>query len=165
MRRFGLAVTAGAALLMTAGTSFAADVPQMTAPVAPPPPVAASFNWAGPYVGVYGGGMFGNAIFLGVNAGYAVQFGGFVASIEGALGTAFAPEPLHLSAWARFGPAIGDRTWIYGFLGTSNFASREIGGGIARAINDNMSIRVDVSVFCCWSPITIRVGANFHLGN
>jgi hypothetical protein len=147
------------------GTSFAADVPPMSPVAPPPPPMAAGFNWAGPYVGVYGGGMFGNAIFLGANAGYAVQFGSFVASIEGAIGTAFGGPPVHMSAWARFGPTIGDRTWLYGLLGTSNYGNRELGGGIARAINDNVSIRADVTIYCCWSPIMIRVGANFHLGN
>lgn len=149
---------------MTSAVS-AADIPTGPAIVVAPPPPAATFSWTGPYVGVYGGGMFSNAIFAGVNAGFAYQFGPIVAGIEGQIGTAIGGPPLHWSIWGRLGPAIGERGWLYGILGTSNYGSREFGGGFAYAITDQISIHTDVTVYCCWSPVMIRGGLNFHLGN
>lgn len=154
-----------AALMMMAGSAAAADIPQVMTTVAPPPPPAPTFDWAGPYLGVYGGGMLGNGVMLGVDAGYAFQFGRFVASVEGAIGTVIGGPPIHLSAWGRFGPLVGERLWIYGLAGISNFGPfGEFGGGVAYALRDNLSMRVDVSVYCCWSPVMIKAGLNWHLG-
>ena len=155
-------LAAGAILIGTAFAANAADLPTMPAP--PPPPMAApAFDWSGPYVGAYAGLMLGNGFMVGVDAGYAFQFGRFVASVEAAVGTATAGPPLHLSAWGRVGPSFG-RVWIYGLAGWSNWGPLEFGGGIAFALNDNISLRTDVSVYCCTSPIMIRAGVNWHLG-
>lgn len=167
MRQIGRALAGLTACVITAGTAVAADVPQVVVPVAPPPPVAVSFDWAGLYVGADAGLMFGNAFLLDVHAGYAMQFGNFVVSLEGALGTAIGGPAVTLSAIGRAGITVGDRTWIYGLFGRTWpwGGSFDLGGGIAMAISDNASVRVEVSRFCCWSPIMIKGGVSFHLGN
>ena len=163
-KRFLAAVALAAATSMAAN---AADIPMAPTVVAPPPPPpAATFSWAGPYVGVYAGGMFGNAIFVGVDAGYAFQFGNFVASVEGAIGTAIGGPPLHWSLWGRLGPTLGERVWLYGLVGISNYGTAgEYGGGVAFALNNNLTFHTDVTVYCCWSPVMIKAGLNYHFGN
>jgi len=159
-------LAAGAILAASVLAANAADLP--VAPMAPPPPppmAAPAFDWSGPYIGVYGGGMFGNGIMVGADAGYGFQFGRFVASVEAAVGTIFGGPPLHFSVWGRIGPTLGERLWIYALAGWSNWGPLgEYGGGIAVGLRDNLAIHADVTVYCCWSPIMIKAGVNFYLG-
>ncbi len=102
-----------AAILSMTATAVAADLPRRTVAPAPVVAVAPVFTWSGFYVGVSGGGMFGetrvrtagvlpgnianvtalarparvtvdqDGFLIGGTAGYNMQFGAFVAGIEG----------------------------------------------------------------------------------
>jgi outer membrane immunogenic protein len=91
-----------AALSFAAGQAFAADLP-MPGPPAPPPayfPIAPVYNWSGFYIGVNGGGAFGNSnwtdpidgptgnftvsgFLVGGTVGANYQLGAFVFGVEG----------------------------------------------------------------------------------
>ena len=62
----------------------AADLPTIpTAPPPPPAPVAPAFDWAGPYVGAYGGAILSPTVGqAGIQAGFNIVRGGFLAGIE-----------------------------------------------------------------------------------
>jgi outer membrane immunogenic protein len=102
-----------AALVAMTATAMAADLPRRTLAPAPVVAVAPVFTWSGFYVGLSGGGMFGetrvtttgvlpgnianvtalarpprvtfdnDGFLIGGTAGYNMQFGAFVAGIEG----------------------------------------------------------------------------------
>jgi opacity protein-like surface antigen len=164
---FKRTLAAGAFLIATAIAANAADLPHAPMAPAPPPPppmAAPAFDWSGPYVGAYAGMMIGNGFMFGADAGYAFQFGRFVASVEAAVGTTTAGPPLHLNAWARLGPTLGERAWIYALAGWSNWGPLEFGGGMAFALRDNLTFHTDVTVYCCTSPIMIKAGLDWHFG-
>ena len=91
MRKFWIA-----GLLAAVSTSaFAADLPTMKAPPAPPPVYAPAFTWTGFYVGVNGGYAYrslsssnmpsASGGVVGGTAGYNYQIGQFVGGLEGDL--------------------------------------------------------------------------------
>ena len=88
-------LAAGAALLSLTPAAFAADMPVAQQPMDAVVQEAASFDWTGFYVGVYGGFGFGHADFddglyepdiegglAGGTVGYNMQSGNFVYGIE-----------------------------------------------------------------------------------
>ena len=164
------AVSAAGALMMTSG-AMAADLPVMVA--APPPVVTApAFNWAGAYVGAFGGWSIG--IFdAGVQAGYNMVSGGFVGGIEARVGAGFAGGAFAFGTLsARAGFLAGPNVLLYGAagigiasIGAVTFYT--VGGGVEFAVGSNMSLFVEgraLGLFgggCCGA--SIQAGLNWHL--
>lgn len=144
------------------------------------PATDVGFDWAGPYLGVYGGGA-DSVIFRGVRlsapnaelggqAGYNLVFGNLVVGAEGQIGASFYDcFPCGVPQWrltGRLGFLAGYRALIYaegGVVGTFPGVSWIVGGGTEIAIGDSWSMFGEAlkSEFT-W---TFLVGLNRHLGN
>jgi len=187
MRRAGKIATGIAALMMTAGSAVAADVPEFVTPVAPPPPVAApGFDWAGPYFGGYLGANFdpgGAGIFFdaGLQAGYNWVLGNVLVGVEAYAGFQFIVNPWGNSppyggVDARVGTFVGDRAVVYATAGIQRFLVPGPGFLVPLAIGVEVAVRDALSVFgeigtmavfpCCGIDVLrVLFGVNFHPGN
>ena len=172
MKRATKIAAGAAALMMMAGSAFAADVPQVVAPVAPPPPPVATFDWGGIYVG--GGVLFPVGIGFEGHAGYNIVRGNLVVSLEGQVRYLLgSPWPFDVGGEVHLGFAVGERLLVYG-LGAVNYTLGgppfpplywNAGGGAALAIGNSISIYAEGLVFggfpgCC--GFGVQVGVNFH---
>ncbi len=154
---------AGALAVGMVASASAANCPM--APPAPPPPLptAPAFDWSGPYVGAYTGWVIGTPfIFLGAQAGYNFTFGNFLVGAEVNAGTVFSGPPFNFGVKGRLGYVAAERLLIYGFAGYDNFGPLHLGGGLEYAVGSNLSLRAETSVYCCWSPVIIKAGINYH---
>lgn len=131
--------------IMLSAPALAADIPEV-APVeiAPPPPPAPAFSWNGPYVGVFGVGLFFTEFCdvvkqesfasansesccnqpedlygAGVQVGFNFGNGRFLAGIEGQIGGLhYGPEILWaVAANLRAGVVLGERVLVYAEAG------------------------------------------------
>lgn len=180
MKRVGKVAAGIAALMMTAGTAVAADVPQMVVPAAPLPP-APTFAWAGPYVGVAAGRLFiiGTPIAQNeamVLAGYNVVNGNLLFGAQVNLGIGFVLNPFNydfkLGFDARVGMLVNDSTLIYAIAGLFRYQGAPLawraGLGVERAVGESMSIFVEAAVVNIfpvddWTGVVMG-GVNWHLG-
>jgi outer membrane immunogenic protein len=119
---------AGAFVVGTAFAANAADLPHppMAAPAPPPPPMAApAFDWSGPYIGAYGGLTYGLASYyeFGVQAGFNMVRGKFLAGIEAQVGAIWAGGfGYEVAVNSRLGFILGQRFLLYaqGGVGFNN---------------------------------------------
>jgi opacity protein-like surface antigen len=167
------ALMAGAMVLTTAVAANAADIPMMPEPVAPAPPPAPTFNWAGPYVGAYGGYLFGPNFFqIGGQAGYNFVSGGFLGGAEIQAGAIIAGGvAFEGNLNARIGAILGSNFLLYGEAGVGTFAfttfTYTFGGGVEVGVGSSTSLFVETKGLgafgggCC--AITVQTGVNFHL--
>jgi opacity protein-like surface antigen len=168
------ALMAGAMVLTTAIAANAADLTPITPAPPPAPPPAPTFNWAGPYVGAYGGFVFGpGAIQAGAQAGYNFVSGGFLGGIEIQAGV-FAPIPgvtFEADLNARVGAVLGGNFLLYGEAGVGWLAAPgafiyTFGGGAEVAVGTSVSLFGEVKGLgafgggCC--IITVQGGLNYH---
>lgn len=179
-RRATLFGLVGSAFIATG--AMAADVPPLVvAPIAPPPPVAASFDWAGLYVGAYGGAFFEvNPIerefwVFGGQAGFNIRFGGAaLAGIELRAGLADDGAVAFEAALSgRLGVILGDKVLLYGEAGVWFVAPSVFlwtaGGGVEVGLGRSVSLFAEAALIgniggtCC--GLLITGGINFHPGN
>jgi opacity protein-like surface antigen len=139
-----------------------------------------AFDWSGPYIGVYGGVITDFAIYgarAGVQAGFNIQRGSFVAGLEVQAGAYYAMGLLALEANinAILGFALGDRVLLYGEGGVGVAYAPSIpataflwtaGGGLAFAIRDPMSMFAEAKVAAPFGggPLVyiFQAGLNWH---
>lgn len=138
-----VAVAAGLAAMLGAGTAYAADVVYEEPPApAAPLETAPLASWAGPYAGIVTGYGFGNTAtgaaggtitgasgwMFGGFAGYNWQSGSFVYGLEGDVGyngsnggngTTYFRNGLEGSLRARFGVAATDNVLLYATAGAA----------------------------------------------
>lgn len=142
MRSIFTIYKAAGVLAALLGLSLAANAADMSPkPVYKAPAYAAPiYSWTGPYVGIVGGGSFGDisGYNVGGTLGYNWQMGAFVYGIEGDLsytsndgtisGTNLTQDYM-ATVRARFGWALGQRTLVYGTGGYagSNFKASVAG--------------------------------------
>jgi len=166
---------AGSVLVSSA--AMAADLtPVMPAPVAPTPPPAPSFAWAGPYAGVFAGYDFGFALGeAGVQYGYNYSFGNFIAGIELETGHPFIPgfAVINASLNAHAGVVLADRAFLYveAGIGEKFFTPLwNVGGGVEVAVTDTVSLFAEAKAnfailggggFFGWQ---LTGGTNYHPG-
>jgi len=182
MRRAGKIATGIAALMMTAGSAVAADVPQVIVPIAPPPPAAApGFDWAGPYFGGYLGAVFdpGFGFFdAGLQAGYNWVLGNVLVGVQANVGFFFdvnpwANSPIYVGVDARVGTFVGDRAVVYATAGILRAINPGPGFGVPFAVGVEVAVRDALSVFgeigtiagvpCCGiEDLRVHFGVNLH---
>ena len=179
LRRATLFGFIGSAFIAT--SAIAADVPPLViAPTAPPPPIAASFDWAGPYVGAYGGAFFEldpisrEFWVFGGQAGFNIRFGGAtLAGVELRAGLIDDGGVVFEAALSgRLGVVLGDKVLLYGEAGVWFVAPSVFlwtaGGGVEVGLSNSVSLFVEAAVVgpfggCC--GLLITGGINFHPGN
>lgn len=175
------AVAAGIiAAIMGIGTAQAADMgtynrpitqtpPQITAYAAPPP---VQFSWAGPYIGAYGGIVFSEWYQAGLQAGYNVVRGNFLAGIEAQAGAGIAgPVFLEGHLNARLGFVLG-RILVYGeggvgYIGIGPEFLWTAGGGAEIALGRSISVFGEakfLNAFGGGNAILAQGGINWHPG-
>ncbi len=187
MKRILVAGAAGAFLAAGVVAASAADLPAPP-PVAPapPPPVAMApgFDWGGPYIGAYGGAIF-NAPFdpiyeIGLQAGFNMARGAFLAGLEGYAEYRFSTGfGNHWSAGAnaRLGAVLGERVLLYGEAGVGyvftggGFPVWSAGGGIELGLAQAVSLFTEVKAIAPFGAgpgalgVQVQAGLNFHPGN
>ncbi len=165
---------------MLTGT-IAANAADLTPAYTPWPPVVApapyvpapSFDWSGPYVGAYGGYMFGlGAIQFGAQAGYNFMLGQtFVAGIEGQVGGLYAGGfAAEANVNARLGAVLG-QALLYGEAGVGIIYpvawTWNAGGGIEFAVSNSMSVFAETKYIGTFGGgplgVTVQGGLNWHL--
>ena len=162
-------LAAGAIVVASAASAYAADIPM--APVAPPPPpapVAPVFDWAGPYAGVYGGFFFGPGLIqTGVQAGYNFVSGGFLAGIEASAGAVISGGiGFEGTLNARLGAILGSRVLLYaeagfGYIVPPGAFLISVGGGAEFAVGQSASVFAEAKWY--GGGITVQGGLNWHL--
>ena len=172
-------IAAAAALVLT-GT-IAANAADLTPAYNPPPAVAPapyvpapSFDWSGPYIGAYGGYVFGVGwIQTGVQAGYNFDLGGFVVGIEGQLGADWTLPGLigEANANAKAGVVLG-QALLYGEAGVGLLFPGpgfgwNAGGGLEFAVTNEMSLFVESKALGLFGGglygVSVQGGLNWHL--
>jgi len=177
-------LAAGALVLASAVAASAADLPTIPAPPPPPPTaVAPAFDWSGPYVGAFGGGIFNDPFDpiwqVGLQAGFNMQRGSFVVGAEAYAEYRFSTGfGNHWSAGAnaRVGAVLGERVLVYGEAGAGyvftagGFPVWTAGGGVELGLGEAMSLFTEVKAINTFGggPATrgtqIQAGLNFHIG-
>jgi outer membrane immunogenic protein len=171
------AVAASAMLMAGIVAASAADIPPIIPPPSPPPPPPApTFDWTGPYVGIYGGHILSTPRNqAGVQAGFNIARGALLAGVELQAGAMFAGGTVVFEGNlnGRLGAVLGDRFLLYGEagVGTIGFSTYTytFGGGAEVAIADAISIFAEAKGLgafgggCCVT--TVQVGLNWHPGN
>jgi len=169
-----------------AASAFAATDAAVADPVAftqvqsaPVADAAPAFDWAGFYVGLHGGGFFGQqGRNLGAHAGYNVTAGNFLYGID-VRSSALTPPaaPLEGIVRARLGYLVRDRVLVFGAAGAGTaygvlLLVLEFGAGVEVAVGDRFSIRSEVNIYgdfmCglpCGSPPFWSLGLTYHPGN
>ena len=177
MKRTGKIAASAAALMMVAGSAFAADVPQVVTPVAPPPPPAPTFDWAGAYVGAHVGDFLGpSPLNFGVHGGFNIVNGNLLYGVDARASAYCCGFVLYEAiVRARAGFLLGDRLLVFGAagIGLSDFDfGVEFGGGVEYAIGSSLSLRAEVNAlfdfgggFGLEYPLFWSVGLTFHPGN
>ncbi len=172
--KFKRTLAAAAIVLGSAVAANAADIPMAPPAPPPPPPPAPSFDWSGPYVGAYGGYVFGVGwIQTGAQAGYNFDMGGFVAGIEGQLGAVWTLPGLigEANVNARAGVVLGDAL-LYGEAGVGVLfpgfvPTWNAGGGIEFAVTNDISLFGEAKALGFFGGgvfgVTVQGGLNWHL--
>jgi opacity protein-like surface antigen len=175
---------AGGFVVGTTVAAAAADLPSPPpiAPAPPPPMASPAFDWSGPYIGVYGNVLTNfSAIGLGagVQAGFNIQRGSFVAGLELQAGAAYdfgaGAFAVTADANAKLGFALGQRALLYGeagigafyLFGGGFFPYWTAGGGLEFAIRDPMTVYLEAKVLQQLSVATpliyvFEAGLNWH---
>ncbi len=175
MRLTGKLLLGIAGSVLISSAAAAADLtPVMPTPVAPTPPPAPTFAWAGPYAGVFGGYDFTFALGEGgVQYGYNFGFGNFLAGLEIETGHSFVPAGIiNASLNAHAGVVLANRVFIYGEggIGEKLFVPLwNIGGGVEVAVTNTMSAFAEAKAnfivggggFLGWQ---LTAGMNYHPG-
>lgn len=170
MKQAGKIATSVAALMMMAGSAAAADVPQLVAPVAPPPP-APTFDWGGMYFGAHAGSFFGGGpINYGVHGGYNVVNGRLLYGVDVRASAYGAITIYEAMVRARAGLLLGDRLLVFAAAGIgwagAPAIGLEIGGGVELAVGQRLSIRAEVNqTFIGLAPAIptfYSIGVTFH---
>jgi opacity protein-like surface antigen len=184
MKRILAAGVAGAFLAAGIVAASAADLPAPppVAPAPPPPaPMAPAFDWSGLYIGAYGGAIVGGGPTVGqagIQAGFNMVRGAFLAGLEAQIGAVFGAGGVAAEGDvnARLGAILGERVLLYGEAGigaltdfTTAVAFWTAGGGLEFAVGDRTSLFGEAKVLgafsggCC--AYVFQGGLNFHPGN
>jgi opacity protein-like surface antigen len=173
-------IAAGALVLMSAVGAIAADIPAPIAVTPPPPPppapMAPAFDWSGPYVGAYGGYVFGGVwIQAGVQAGYNMVRGNFLAGLEAQAGAAFLGGTVAFEGNlnARLGFVLGSRFLLYGEAGLGIVIPAPVylwsaGGGLEIGLGTSASLFAEAKVVGAFGGgigYSVQGGLNWHPGN
>ncbi|MGD9740434.1 MAG: outer membrane protein [Bauldia sp.] len=180
-RKTLLAVTAGTAVLASAG-AFAADVGPIVVPEAPAPAPApivepAGFDWSGFYLGALGGYRIGPSDWsIAGQAGYNFVAGGnLLFGVEARAGvTGLGGDGTEFAAMigGRAGFIAGDRLLLYAATGLGYRPSEpqwswNVGGGAEFALGQNLSIFGEARYARPFGEgeggTQINVGLNWHL--
>lgn len=170
---FKRTLAAGAFVLTSAFAAQAADLTpiMVSAPPPPPPTIAAPmFNWAGPYIGAYGGYAFDYTFWqAGVQAGYNFLMGGFLAGVEAQAGVAFGGGfAFEGDLNARLGYLLGSNLLLYGegglgWIGAPIFTA---GGGVELGVGPAMSVFAEAKAMGTFGGgfggVTVQGGMNWH---
>ena len=154
-------------------TLISTAAPAADLALAPPPPIAApAFNWAGAYVGTFGGftPAFATGRF-GVQFGYNfVLRGNILAGIEVETGNTIATLT-DASLNARLGFIARDRILLYAEAGIGTQVAVpliNVGGGVEIAVGGDMSLFAEAKglfvVGGGFFGTTYAAGLNFHPG-
>lgn len=172
-------IAAGALVLMSAAGVQAADImgpiPSTPAPPPPPPPMAPAFDWSGPYIGAYGGYVVSAWIQGGVQAGYNIVRGSFLAGIEAQTGVAYTGGiGFEGNVNARLGFVLGSRFLVYGEAGVGILLPGatylwNAGGGVEVGLGTALSLFTEAKIVGAFGGGTIgyafQAGLNWHPGN
>jgi outer membrane immunogenic protein len=165
-------LVAGALVIASAVAANAADIPPMTPTPPPAPPPAPTFSWGGPYVGAYGGYIFGPGFpQFGAQAGYNFVSGGFLGGVEVQAGGVFVGGlAFEGNLKARAGAVLGSSLLLYGEAGvgwlSTGVFTYTFGGGAEVALGTAVSLFAEakgLGVFgggCCL--VTVQGGLNWH---
>ena len=187
MRTIRVATLAIAGTVALSTSAMATTAQPLAAVTTPPPlPVAAGFDWAGPYLGVYGGRSANfdpidwNIWILGGQAGYNLLFGGrFLAGAE--IGFGYSKDEgdneVEGALTGRVGAIVGERFLSYAEIGVwmeDNFNNYflSIGGGVEVGMGAAFSLFAEAA----WldfigianpdlNRLLIKAGVNWHPGN
>jgi opacity protein-like surface antigen len=162
---------------LVVGTTFAANAadlptpPMAPAPPPPPPMAAPAFDWSGPYIGAYGGIFYPVYYQAGVQAGFNIVRGSFLAGIEAEVGTIFGGGfTYNVALNARLGFILGQRALLYALAGVGfNPAFGPLwntAAGIEFAIGDAWSIFAEGGLAGQFGggpfAYTFQAGLNWH---
>jgi outer membrane immunogenic protein len=163
----------GSALVTT--SVLAADLPPPPAGAPPPPPpmAAPAFDWSGPYIGAYGGVFLpATAGQAGIQAGFNVVRGRFLAGLEAQVGAVFGGGGFTYEAYlnGRLGFILGDRFLLYGEAGVGMLGGIFIwtgGGGMEIALREAWSIFAEAKAIGVFggggiAAYTVQGGINWH---
>jgi hypothetical protein len=135
---------------------------------------APAFDWSGPYIGVYGGALFGGTTVgeAGIQAGFNIVRGRFLAGLEAQVGAVFAGGTFSYEAYlnGRLGFILGDRFLLYGEAGVGTLAGTFVwtgGGGIEIALRDAWSLFVEAKAIGAFggggiAAYGVQGGINWH---
>ncbi len=166
------------ALAMSATMASAADFsPVMTSPAVAPAPTtiyAPTFDWAGPYVGAYGGYTFGLlGPSAGAQAGYNFVNGNFLTGVEVQAGVAIGGPAFEGWTNGRVGAVLGSNFLLYGEAGIGMIGLGDqflwaAGGGAEVALGRSVSLFAEAKVLgdfgdCC--AYVGQGGLNWRPGN
>ncbi|MFN0217192.1 MAG: outer membrane protein [Hyphomicrobium sp.] len=166
------AIVAGALVLATGSTAFAADLGPYKPYQAPPPVVEAPFEapiWQGAYVGINGGYGWANSgeadpegVFGGGQLGYNWQRDRFVFGLEGDIQASDMDDSRNFTFAGGFGRAQSDIDWFSTIRAragvTSGPALFYVTGGVAFADIDNRLDVVDGGVPIAFRDSDTRIG-------
>ena len=167
-------LSAGAFVLMNAIAANAADLTPIMVSAPPPPPSipAPTFDWAGPYIGAYGGYTFGFGFGqAGLQAGYNfVMGGGLLAGIEAQAGVAFGGGlGLEGDLNGRLGYILGGNFLLFGEAGLGIISGTPIytaGGGMEVAVGQSVSVFAEAKAMGTIGGgiggLTVQGGLNWH---
>jgi opacity protein-like surface antigen len=160
----------GSALVTT--SVLAADLPPPPAGAPPPPMAAPAFDWSGPYIGAYGGVFVPGAGQAGIQAGFNVVRGRFLAGLEAQAGAIFGGGGFTYEAYlnGRLGFILGDRFLLYGEAGVGTVGGTFVwagGGGMEFALRDAWSLFAEAKVIGVFggggiAAYTVQGGINWH---
>jgi outer membrane immunogenic protein len=151
VRKGGLGAAFAVAL---GGVASAADI--YVPPASPMTPITAPmpFSWAGHYVGLQGGGIWGGGAdggVAGVFGGWNWQSGSLVYGLDVNANWAFS-EGFIGNIRGRLGHAFADRWLVYGTAGVAGTSfdsdfdvGYTVGGGVEYAAWDHANLRLDYS--------------------
>jgi opacity protein-like surface antigen len=174
-------IAAGAIVLMSAAGAQAADIPApiaVTPPAPPPPPapMAPAFDWSGPYVGAFGGFVFGATSWwqAGAVIGINMVRGNFLAGLEAELGAAYGGGfAFEGYANGRLGFVLGSRVLLYAEAGAGGVFPAlgflwNAGGGMEIGIGQSMSLFVEGNALfaapAAYVGTAVQAGLNWHVG-
>jgi len=185
MKRIRTVIAGATAAVMMSSGAFAADVNPAVMPMveATAPAPAPSFNWNRFYVGVDGGVWWEigplsfDTLRAGGVAGYNMQFGRFVAGLQGSVGFYdFTSPTLEAYASLKAGVLATDNLLFYGIVGVGYdgdvgggiLNSMILGGGAEFAVSQNVSIKVEGTVWrelgTPFDYFSVVTGLNWYVG-